>query len=586
MKIINARRMSQFFFFALFMWFCVVATVGSQFHQLNGWPVNMFLYLDPLVAISTILSTHSLYAPLLLSLATIITTLLLGRIFCGFVCPFGALHQFVGYLANRKRKVAKKIDLNKYRNAQKIKYYILVILLITAAVPALNSLQIGLLDPIPLITRTFNIALLPIADNPANTISINDRNYEFVALIGIVFLAAVFMNLYIPRFFCRFVCPLGALLALFSKFSFFRIGKRSKSCPSCKLCERNCEGACHPAGNIYLSECVSCFNCLDDCKHDLITYKPAHPLGPVPAKSPDLNRRGLVLSAVTAITAIPFVRLAAKNTVNYSPSLIRPPGSLDEQRFLERCLKCGQCMRVCPTNVIQPAGLEHGFEALWTPTLNNRIGTSGCQLNCTECGNICPTAAIRPISIDEKIGRGKFEEKGPIKMGTAFVDRSRCLVWAFDKPCLVCQENCPVSPKAITTVEEYRTVNKNTLTITDFSEKTVQISPADLEPEKYSAGDYFLAVNTDNGTTQREKITANTEEIVNLADTNASFLSYLQRGKPVNIQLHLSKPVVDINKCIGCGVCEHECPVTGKRAIRVTAEGESRNKERKLLPEN
>ena len=108
-------------------------------------------------------------------------------------------------------------------------------------------------------------------------------------------------------------------------------------------------------------------------------------------------------------------------------------------------------MRLCPTNVIQPAGLEYGLENLWTPVMNNRVGTSGCQLDCVACGYICPTATIRPLTLAEKLGKGDFSSKGPLKIGTAFIDRSKCLPWAFGKPCLVCQENCPVSPKAIYT---------------------------------------------------------------------------------------------------------------------------------------
>ena len=96
MKITIARRLSQVFFFALFLWFCFVATVGTEWFRVRGWPINLFLWLDPLVGLSTVLTTHTLYYPLLFGLLTLGLTVLLGRFFCGFVCPFGALHQFVG----------------------------------------------------------------------------------------------------------------------------------------------------------------------------------------------------------------------------------------------------------------------------------------------------------------------------------------------------------------------------------------------------------------------------------------------------------------------------------------------------------
>ena len=143
---------------------------------------------------------------------------------------------------------------------------------------------------------------------------------------------------------------------------------------------------------------------------------------------------------------------------NRDASLIRPPGALDEARFLSRCIRCGQCMRICPGNIIQPALLEAGVQGLWTPAVNYRIGRSGCQPNCIACGQICPTAAIRPLSLDEKQGLGEFAAQGPIRMGTAFVDRGRCLPWAMDRPCLVCHELCPVSPKAIFTRTTFETI--------------------------------------------------------------------------------------------------------------------------------
>ena len=102
-------------------------------------------------------------------------------------------------------------------------------------------------------------------------------------------------------------------------------------------------------------------------------------------------------------------------------------------------------MRVCPTNVLQPALLEGGFEGIWDPLLINKIGY--CEYNCVLCGQVCPTGAIRNISVEEKIGKKPY--KNPIKIGTAFFNRGRCLPWAMNRTCIVCEEVCPTSPKAI-----------------------------------------------------------------------------------------------------------------------------------------
>jgi len=578
MKIVQARRISQVFFFLLFVWFCIVSTVGEKFWQLRGWPVNWFLQLDPLVAIGTILTTHTLYRALLWALVVVSLTIVFGRFFCSWVCPFGSLHHFVGFLSHRKKKIAEKIQLNKYRKAQCIKYFVLIVFLSMAAFPSIAAtLQTGLLDPIPLITRSFNLVLLPIADRSVNLASVAERFYEGAWLIFTIFLTAVLLNLAIPRFYCRFICPLGALFAILSRFAIWRIGKNQTECIDCKLCEKSCEGGCEPAGNIKISECVLCFNCLDDCKENIISYQ-RQPSLAGEETAPDISRRGFMLSLVSGVFALAAVRLSNKLGSNWYHRVIRPPGALTEDEFLKRCIKCGQCMRVCPTNVIQPGGIDGGLENLWTPVLNNRIGTSGCQLNCTACGQVCPTSAIRPITLSEKLGTDEFAKVGPIKLGTAFFDRGRCLPWAMDKPCIVCEENCPVSPKAIYTQECFNTVRDGVLAVKKATDNTIETVEENLLLDRFATGDYYCV--TKGG--ERMKIVANTENSIEISP-DKQFEKIPSAGSKIEVQVRLQRPYVDIEKCIGCGICEHECPVSGKKAIRVSAEGETRNADRKLL---
>ena len=577
MKIVTVRRISQVFFFSMFVWFCVVSTIGEKFWQLRGWPVNWFLQLDPLVAIGTVLTTHTLYWPLLWALATIVLTILLGRFFCGWLCPFGSLHQFVGYLGNRRKKTAQRIQLNKYRKAQCIKYFILIFFLFMAAFPSLAvTLQTGLLDPIPLVTRSFNLLLLPIIDRSVNFVSVTARFYEGAWLILAIFLTATLLNLVIPRFYCRFICPLGALFAIISRFAIWRIGKKQTECSNCKLCDKACEGACEPSGSIRISECVLCFNCRDDCRDELLAYQ-TRPSLAGETTNPDISRRGFVLSLASGIFAVPALRLSNKLGSNWQHTIIRPPGALPEEEFLKRCIKCGQCMRTCPTNVIQPGGIEGGLENLWTPVLNNRIGSSGCQLNCVACGQMCPTSAIRPITLAEKHGLGEFAEVGPIKIGTAFFDRNRCLPWSMDKPCIVCEENCPVSPKAIYTQECFNTVRDGILTVKKVTDNIIEVEQT-IVPGKFASGDFYFAIEAE----ERRKITANNENSLEIS-LGRQFGKMPLPGSKIEVQVRLQQPFVDIEKCIGCGVCEHECPVSGRKAIRVSAEGETRSTDRKLL---
>jgi len=321
-------------------------------------------------------------------------------------------------------------------------------------------------------------------------------------------------------------------------------------------------------------------NCLYACNDELIGYNMFRSAsGEI--VSPDLSRRGFVAASVCAIAAVPMLRIDGRLGQNYDPALIRPPGALPEPDFLNRCIKCGQCARVCPTNVIQPDIKRAGIEGLWTPALNMRTGSSGCQMNCTACSHICPTAAIRPISLDEKLGRDAFEKAGPIRIGTAFVDRSRCLPWAMDKPCIVCQENCPVSPKAIFVKESFATVRNGNLDRAKISGASVLLPDPVLQPDRFGTGDFFVLVES-GGISTRTRILSNSQNSIILESRVPPELNSSDLEK-IALQVRLQAPQVDPERCIGCGICEHECPVSGLRAVRVSAEGESRHKKHSLL---
>jgi ferredoxin len=422
-----------------------------------------------------------------------------------------------------------------------------------------------------------NLVLLPLADPSGEFVSAVPRLYEGSFLIGLVFLAAILLNFVIPRFYCRIICPLGALFGLLSRFALWRIGRTGTACTGCDLCITACEGGCEPAAKIRISDCLLCFNCTDGkCKRNLLSYGTRESVaGEV--RGPDMGRRQLLVTLGSAALVVPMMRVTGSLATNWHHQLVRPPGSLPEPDFLEHCIKCGQCMRICPTNVIVPAGLDTGLESLWTPVLDFRNGTSGCQLNCTACGNWCPTAAIRPLSLEERMGVKQYADNGPIRMGTAFVDRGRCLPWAMDTPCIVCQENCPVTPKAIVVKEMYNPVRFGVFAVTDAEGNLVSVSGPTMKPGQYATGDFYA---TFSGSKKRYRITENTENSFSIS----GHLD-LKENSRLQVLVRLQAPYVDIAKCVGCGVCEHECPVSGLRAIRITAENETRNVRNSLMLE-
>jgi ferredoxin-type protein NapF len=153
----------------------------------------------------------------------------------------------------------------------------------------------------------------------------------------------------------------------------------------------------------------------------------------------DLTRRGVIFSGVAGLGTALLVRSSALGEGRtFSPMLIRPPCSVPEDAFLSKCIRCGECMKVCPTNALQPAFDQGGFAGLWTPVLNMRIGY--CEYECNLCAQVCPTQAI---------GKTSLKEKQQVKIGLAFFDKNRCLPYASARTCIVCEEHCPTPKKAI-----------------------------------------------------------------------------------------------------------------------------------------
>jgi polyferredoxin/formate hydrogenlyase subunit 6/NADH:ubiquinone oxidoreductase subunit I len=458
---VNLRRAYQIVFFGLFL-FLVIVTTPSL---IRGYPVEWFLGLDPLAALTTALAAHSIGHHLLWALPLIVLTLVFGRFFCGWICPMGVLHHALGFIARKKKKI-ERVRQNAVRPSRGIKYAVLAVML---GLAASRSVQIGLLDPIASTWRGLATSVLPAASNSAYGLYQGERHFQFGTLISIVFFGALALNFVYPRFYCRVLCPLGALLGVFSKLSLFRITKDPEKCNECNVCGAECQGAADPQGTVRATECMVCLNCIDSCPQSGLSYRF------LPAKersdqSINLPRRKWATAAVAGVAAVPLMRASDGIDPRPNPARVRPPGAHDEPEFLARCLKCDACMKVCPTGGLQPALVEAGLEGLWTPILIPRIGY--CEHGCTLCSQVCPTGAIRAITLAEKVGNPP--EKPPIRIGSAAFDKGRCLPWAYDTECIVCEEVCPTSPKAIHTKDE-------TVTLRDGSQKTLKRPYIDLE---------------------------------------------------------------------------------------------------------
>ena len=124
---------------------------------------------------------------------------------------------------------------------------------------------------------------------------------------------------------------------------------------------------------------------------------------------------------------------------------LRPPGALPEVDFLATCIRCGACLRICVTHTLQASGLDNGLEGWGTPIHNMR--TAGCEQQCDLCGKTCPTGAIRNLPLIER---------QHAKIGTAVLVRERCVAWAKDRVCLLCDEACPYNAIVFRPVEGHK----------------------------------------------------------------------------------------------------------------------------------
>jgi ferredoxin len=180
---------------------------------------------------------------------TVVTTLLWGRVFCGFLCPFGALQDFITRIVPRRFQWA--VPQRIHDRAIYLKYGILLLIVGLAALPA-------------------QIAVYQYFE-PFGTVFYRSTSPLLLSIAGGFLVASAV----VPRFYCRYACPLGAALGVASLLSFFRI-RRVEQCEPCKVCEIACPTGAIRGPEIDFKECVRCNVCETKlltqagvCRHDM-----------------------------------------------------------------------------------------------------------------------------------------------------------------------------------------------------------------------------------------------------------------------------------------------------------------------------
>ncbi len=499
----TVQALALLFFLGLF--------VFATFMNPQPGLAEIFYRFDPLVGLTAMIAGRVVLAGFALAGITLLSALLFGRAWCGWICPMGTTLDLFKPRRNTRKPPPESWRPPLRECWRKLKYLLLAFIFIAAL---LGNQSLLFLDPITLMTRTLANAAWPAVS--AGVYAGEGFLYQFDFLWGpldavhqglvyplfrdlrpvytlalpifLLFAGIVALNWWAERFWCRYLCPLGGLLGLVARFSFFRRAVE-EDCTACGLCARRCPtGTIDPQRGFASdpAECTLCYDCAEACPKGSSAFRWQLPhWKPAARQAYDPSRREFLKMAGAAVA---WAALSKVEVIEKRPpaDLIRPPGTglVD---FEALCIRCNECVRVCPTQGLQASFAEGGWRNLFTPRLVPRIGP--CSYACAACGQVCPSGAIPPLAL---------EEKRNVPIGLARVDRNRCLPWAYNIDCIVCQEACPIADKAIT-LEEVQVVNG--------------------------------------------------------------------KGQAVTIK----RPSVVKERCIGCGMCEFQCPMGGEAAIRVFA---------------
>lgn len=395
-----------------------------------------------------------------------VVTFLFGRIYCSVWCPAGIFQDIINRIyciGRKKKKGSRRFLFRKPLNG--IRYGILAATVVFALFgftgPVLlldpysnyGRIATNLFRPVVMWGNNLLADLLMRLDNYA-LYHVTVSTITTAALIAAVTALVLFIALVIfrGRLFCNTLCPVGSLLGLISRYALFRVSFDQSGCIQCGKCEYSCKAEAIDATNMTVdtSRCVNCFNCVNACSKNGLVYT----FNPVfkndkPSSASDVSidistlqqangRRHFLITTATIAGSAPIASaLANTASTTYEKEIaqwppLTPPGSLSLERFKDKCTACHLCVVQCPSHVLRPAGLEHGFDFLLRPKL--AYVDSYCNYECTVCADVCPTQAIQPLTKEEKI---------TTQVGIAKFIIDLCIVHTEKTDCGACSEHCP-----------------------------------------------------------------------------------------------------------------------------------------------
>jgi polyferredoxin len=477
-------------------------------HKFLGWCANIQLF------------GARLAASALISVALLLATLLLGRIYCSIICPLGIFQDIVSRIRKKNR-----FSYKKHKRTFEILRYVIL------GVFAFSGIQVivVLLEPYSAYGRMVSQILAPVYQQGNNILAHFAERMDSYAFYTVdiwlrsltALIVAVSTTVIVGVFaiksgrgYCNTVCPIGTLLSIFAKYSLVKLRIDKENCNNCGICAKNCKASCLDSDSCQIdyTRCVVCFNCIESCPRGAIKYstrsRDAMPCVsisgddaiPEDAGAGDARHcvstgRRSIVSGILVFALGFFSRAFAayqfdgglmplkKKTPPKRQNPIIPAGADNIRDFGRRCTSCQLCVSVCPNHVLRPSNI---FSRFLQPEMSFERGY--CRPECVKCSTVCPTGAIREITP---------AEKSATQIGYAIWRRELCVIITDNVTCDLCSHKCPVG--AVTLISQ--TPDDNT-------------SP---------------------------KI-----------------------------------PMVDPNRCIGCGACENLCPARPLSAIYVEGVEEHR----------
>ncbi|HZK94295.1 MAG TPA: 4Fe-4S dicluster domain-containing protein [Prolixibacteraceae bacterium] len=363
-----------------------------------------------------------------------------GRIYCSTICPLGFL-QDISIWLGKILGIKRDYEIEKIKRLKILRISILAttVLLLIAG----SAFATGLLEPFSIFSR-FMFFLKILVNGPVSG-----------SVLPMTFIAFTILAIVLPaikqgRFFCSWICPVGTMLWVFSKFSLFKFRIDQSACNHCNKCLVNCKAGAISMQTKLIDQalCVGCFNCLSVCNQQAVKIIPQRSknkrdridaVNEVKIVGIKENRRRFLrqFSSALFVMCIPLSVISSNEWQWIQSGKVKllpvfPLGAMNLERFKTKCTGCMLCAQKCPSKIIIPSiGSIDGSPIL--PVLYFK--DNYCLEDCVACSQVCPTGALQEVRV---------EEKNTTKMASLRLDLTACQIVAEGLECAICAEICPL----------------------------------------------------------------------------------------------------------------------------------------------